>query len=81
VVRAVVAGQSGNNSIRIDGLGSLGSSVTVTLDYVSGTGRTTNVAAATRLSSAAYTVTNASITVPINSQDPFGAYQIVVTPR
>ena len=80
-VRVVVAGQSGNNSVRIDGLGALGSSVTATVDYVSGTGRTTNVSAATRLSSTAYTVSNGSVTIPINSEDPYGAYQIVVTPR
>ena len=81
VVRMVVAGQSGNNNVRVDGLGAFGSSVTVTVDYVSGTGRTTNVSAATRLSSTAYTVSNGSVTIPINSQDPYGAYQIVVTPR
>jgi hypothetical protein len=81
VVRAVIAGQSGNNSIRIDGLTTFGSSVTVSVDYVSGTGRTTNVSAATRLSSTAYTVTGGSVTIPINGQDPYGAYYLVVTPR
>ena len=81
VVRAVVAGQSGNNSIRINGLAAFGSSVTVTIDYVSGTGRTTNVSGSTRVSSTAYTVSGGSITVPINGQDPYGAYNLVVTPR
>jgi hypothetical protein len=80
-VSIVFAGQSGNNTIRVDGLSQFGSSVTATLDYVSGTGRTTNVSAATRLSSNAYSVTNGSVTVPINSQDPFGAYRLVLTPR
>jgi hypothetical protein len=80
-VRMVVAGESGNNAVRVDGIGALGSSVTVTIDYVSSTGRKTNVSAAARLSSSAYSVSNGSVTIPINSQDPYGAYQIVVTPR
>jgi hypothetical protein len=81
VVRAVVAGQNGTNNVRVNGLSALGASVTVTIDYVPGSGRTTNVSAATRVSSTAYTVSGGSITVPINNQDPFGAYQIVVAPR
>jgi len=36
---------------------------------------------ATRVSSTAYTVSGGSVTIPINNQDPYGAYQIVVTPR
>jgi ricin-type beta-trefoil lectin protein len=80
-VRMVVAGQSGNTNVRVNGLSALGSAATVTIDYIAGTGRTTNVAAATRLSSTAYTISSGSITVPISNQDPYGAYQIVITPR
>ncbi|WP_211370561.1 RICIN domain-containing protein [Nonomuraea turkmeniaca] len=76
----VFGGQSGNNTIRVDGVGGLGSSVTATLEYVSGTGRTTNVSAATRLWSTAYTVTNGSVTIPIAGQDPYGAYRLTLAP-
>ncbi|MEV0237854.1 lectin [Nonomuraea sp. NPDC050786] len=77
----VFGGQSGNSTIRVDGLGALGSSVTGTLEYVPGSGRTTNVSGATQLSSAAYTVTNGSVTVPVNGQDANGAYRLTLTPR
>lgn len=77
----VFGGQSGNNSIRVDGIGGLGSSVTATLEYVPGSGRTTNVSGVTRVWSNAYTVTNGSVTVPIANEDPFGAYRLVLTPR
>ncbi|MEV4300158.1 lectin [Microbispora rosea] len=77
----VFGGQAGNNSIRVDGVGGLGSSVTATLEYVPGSGRRTNVAAATRVWSNAYTVTNGSVTIPIANQDANGAYRLVLTPR
>ncbi|MEU7942771.1 lectin [Microbispora bryophytorum] len=77
----VFAGQAGNNTIRVDGIGGLGSSVTATLDYVPGSGRKTNVAAATRVWSNAYSVTNGSVTIPIANQDANGAYRLVLTPR
>ncbi|WP_194244127.1 lectin [Nonomuraea phyllanthi] len=77
----VFGGQAGNNSVRVDGIGGLGSSVTATLEYVPGSGRTTNVSGVTRVWSNAYTVTNGSVTVPIANEDPFGAYRLVLTPR
>ncbi|XVQ82094.1 lectin [Microbispora siamensis] len=77
----VFGGQAGNNTIRVDGIGGLGSSVTATLEYVPGSGRKTNVSAATRVWSNAYTVTNGSVTIPIANQDANGAYRLVLTPR
>lgn len=77
----VFGGESGNNTIRVDGIGGLGSSVTATLEYVPGSGRKTNVSAATQLWSNAYSVTNGSVTIPINGQDAYGAYRLTLTPR
>lgn len=59
----------------------IGSSVTATVNYVPGTGRTTNVAGPTQLSSAAHPVTNGTVTVPVLNEDASGAYQLVLTPR
>ncbi|MBE3011878.1 ricin-type beta-trefoil lectin domain protein [Microbispora sp. NEAU-D428] len=77
----VFGGQSGNSSIRVDGIGGLGSSVTATLESVPGSGRTTNVSGPTRVWSNAYTVTNGSVTIPIANQNASGAYRLVLTPR
>ncbi|MGW0197496.1 hypothetical protein [Nonomuraea sp. NPDC003201] len=76
----VFGGQTGNNSIREDGIGGLGSSVTAPLESVPGSGRTTNASGATRVWSNVYTVTNGSVTVPIASQNADGAYRLVLTP-
>jgi hypothetical protein len=76
----VFGGQSGNTSIRVDGIGGLGSSVTATLESVPGTGRTTNVSGPTRLWSTAYPVTNGSVSVPITNQNASGAYRLLLTP-
>jgi hypothetical protein len=77
----VFGGQSGNNSVQVTGISGLGSSVTATLNYVPGSGRTTNVSGPTQLSSAAYTVTNGTVTIPVNNENANGAYQLILTPR
>ncbi|WP_211593393.1 RICIN domain-containing protein [Microbispora sp. H10836] len=77
----VFGGQSGNGSIRVDGIGGLGSSVTATLESVPASGRTTNVSGPTTVWSNAYTVTNGSVTIPIANQNAGGAYRLVLTPR
>ncbi|MFI7229667.1 hypothetical protein ACIBO5_41175 [Nonomuraea angiospora] len=77
----VFGGQSGDNSIRVDGIGALGSSVTATLESVPGSGRTTDVSGATTLWSNPYTVTGASLTVPVANQNANGAYRLTITPR
>ncbi|MGW4967611.1 RICIN domain-containing protein [Nonomuraea sp. NPDC004186] len=76
----VFGGQTGNNSIRVDGIGGLGSSVTASLESVPGSGRTTNASGATWVWSNVYTVTNGSVTVPIASRNADGAYRLVLTP-
>lgn len=77
----VFAGQAGNNTIQVNGLGAMGDSVTATLEYVPGSGRHTNVSGPTQLSSTAYPVTNGGVTVAINNQDALGAYRLVLAPR
>ncbi|MEV4364709.1 hypothetical protein [Nonomuraea sp. NPDC049625] len=66
----VFGGQTGNNSIRVDGIGGLGSSVTASRESVPGSGRTTNASGATWVWSNVYTVTNGSVTVPIAARTP-----------
>jgi hypothetical protein len=80
IVSVVFGGDSGNNSVQVNGLGPLGSSVRVALSYTPGSGRLANVAAPTTVSTATYTVTNGSVTVPIASQNAQGAYQLQITP-
>lgn len=81
VVNVVFGGDFGNNSVRIDGLTSFGSTARVVLSHTPGSGRQTNVASPTTLSTANYAITNGSITIPVNDQDYLGAYQVVVTPQ
>jgi hypothetical protein len=80
VVHVIFGGQAGNNAVQINGLTVLGkTSVQVVLSYTPSLGRQTNLAAPTTLSTTTYTVTNGSITVPINNQDYLGAYQLLVS--
>ncbi|MEO3862636.1 hypothetical protein [Acrocarpospora sp. B8E8] len=75
----VFGGRSGDGAIRVDGIGGLGSTVTATLEYVPGTGRTTNVPGPTTVSSGAHTVADGSVTVPVAGQDADGAYRLILT--
>ena len=80
IVNVVFGGDSGNNSVQVNGLAPLGSSVKVVLSYTPDSGRLANVTAPTTVSTATYTVTNGSVTVPITSQNAQGAYQLLITP-
>ena len=73
-------GSSGNNTVRVTGLGALGAQVRVTLSRTGTSGRFTNQAAPTTVSSATYTVSNGTITVPVNGMDALAAYQLLITP-
>jgi hypothetical protein len=79
-VNVVLGGDSGNNTVRVNGLGALGSQVRVTLSRTNTTGRTTNQGAPVAVSSATYTVANGSISVPVNGMDALAAYQLLITP-
>ncbi|MFC3493830.1 RICIN domain-containing protein [Glycomyces rhizosphaerae] len=78
-VSVVFAGEAGNNTVQVNGLGALGSTVTGTLEYIPGSGRTTNVSGPTRIFSQTFNVTNGSVSVPVNNQDYLGAYRLVLT--
>ncbi|RKN45098.1 hypothetical protein D7294_07875 [Streptomyces hoynatensis] len=75
----VFAGQQGDGTVRVDGIGALGSSVRATLEYVPGSGRNTEVSGPTVLSSATHPVDGGSVSVPIPGQDPLGAYHLTLT--
>lgn len=82
-VSVILGGGSGANAVTINGLNALssfGSSATVTLEYVPSFGRTTAVPGTTVLSTANYTITQGSITVPINNMDVAGGYHLLITP-
>jgi Carbohydrate binding module (family 35) len=79
IVNVVVGGDSGNNSVRVNGLTPLGSSVKVVLSYTPDSGRLANVSAPTTLSTTTYALSSGSVTVPINSQNSSGAYQLLIT--
>jgi hypothetical protein len=80
IVNVVVGGDSGNNSVQVNGLTPLGSSVRVVLSFTPDSGRLANVSAPTTVSTTTYTVSNGSVTVPITSQNASGAYQLLITP-
>jgi hypothetical protein len=80
IVNVVLGGDSGNNTVRVTGLGALGSQVRVTLSRTGTTGRFTNQSAPTTVSTATYTVSNGSISVPVTGMDALAAYQLLITP-
>ncbi|MDO9378714.1 MAG: CBM35 domain-containing protein [Nocardioidaceae bacterium] len=80
IVNVVFGGDSGTNTVRVNGLGALGSSVRVTLSSTPGTGRFTNVDAPTTVSTQTLPVSNGSIAVPVSGMTAEQAYQLVVTP-
>lgn len=79
-VNVVFGGDSGQNTVRINGLGGLGSSVSVQLSSTNTTGRTTNQAAPNVLSTTTYQVVNGSVSIPVAGMSAEAAYQLLVTP-
>jgi hypothetical protein len=80
IVTVLFGGDWGDNTVRVNGLGALGSSVDVQLLYTPGSGRHTAVSAPTVVSNTRMQVNGGSITVPVNGMNAEGAYQLVVTP-
>ncbi|WP_228506219.1 CBM35 domain-containing protein [Frigoribacterium sp. VKM Ac-2530] len=80
IVNVALGGTFGDNAVQVKGLASFGSQVRVTVNYTPRSGRMSNVAAPTQVSSTTATVVNGAVTVPITNQDHLGAYQVVVTP-
>lgn len=80
-VNVVFGGDSGSNTVRVTGLGVLGSQVKVTLSRTENTGRHTDEAAPVTVSTATYTVaSDGSISVPVSGMDAVKAYQLLITP-
>jgi len=80
IVNVVFGGDSGANTVKVNGLGALGSSVKVTVLSTPGSGRNTAVTAPTVLTDTTMAVTNGSISVPVSGMTAEGAYQLLVTP-
>ncbi len=79
-VNVVFGGDSGTNTVQVNGLGALGSSVNVKLSRTDGTGRKTVESAPVVVSNSTYTVNNGSITVSVPNMDATFAYQLLITP-
>jgi len=80
-VNVVFGGDSGQNTVVVNGLGALGSSqVSVQLSSTNTTGRSTNESAPNVVSTATYTVTNGSISVSVPNMSAEAAYQLLITP-
>jgi Carbohydrate binding module (family 35) len=80
MVNIVFGGDSGSNSVQVNGLGVLGSAVKVVLSYTPDSGRLAKVAAPATVSTTTYTVTSGSVTVPVANENSQGAYQLLITP-
>jgi hypothetical protein len=79
-VDVVFGDESGTNSVRVTGLGALGSAVQVTLESTPASGRFTAVTAPTTISTSTFTVSNGQITVPVPNMSATSAYHLVVQP-
>lgn len=79
-VEVVFGDESGTNSVRLTGLGALGSSVRVTLESTPASGRFTAVTAPTTISSSTATVSNGQLTVSVPNMSATSAYHLVVQP-
>ena len=79
-INVVFGGDSGANTVQINGLSALGTQVKVQLSSTNTTGRQTNETAPNLVSTTTYSVVNGSITVPVSNMDAVAAYQLLVTP-
>ncbi|GIE84448.1 CBM35 domain-containing protein [Actinoplanes regularis] len=79
IVNVVFGGDSGANTVKVNGLSGLGSQVSVVLSRTGTTGRTTN-SSPTTVSTSTYPVSGGSITVPVSGMDALAAYQLLITP-
>lgn len=84
-VNVIFGGGSGSTAVTVNGLNALSgfsdsSQVTATLQYTPSPGRTVAVSGPTTVSQTTYTVTNGSITVPVNGMNAAYGYHLVITP-
>ena len=83
-VSVVFGGGSGSSAVTVNGLSGLsafsGGSAHVVLQYVRSQGRTTAVSAPQTISVGDYSISNGSITVPVNAMNAANGYHLVITP-
>ncbi|MDH2426916.1 CBM35 domain-containing protein [Sphaerisporangium sp. TRM90804] len=80
IVNVVFGNESGTNTVRVTGIGALGSSVRVTLQSTPSNGRFTAVPAPTTISTSTYPVSNGEISVSVPNMSATSAYNLVVQP-
>ncbi|MET8154885.1 hypothetical protein ABZT47_00850 [Sphaerisporangium sp. NPDC005289] len=80
IVNVVFGNESGTNTIRVTGIGALGSSVRVTLQSTPANGRFTAVTAPTTISTTTSTVSNGEISVSVPNMSATSAYNLVIQP-
>ncbi|MBX6386932.1 MAG: hypothetical protein IRZ07_28800 [Microbispora sp.] len=80
IVSVVFGNESGTNTIRVTGIGALGSSVRVTLQSTPASGRFTAVPAPTTISTGTYAVSNGEISVTVPNMSATSAYNLVIQP-
>ncbi|XVQ82100.1 CBM35 domain-containing protein [Microbispora siamensis] len=80
IVNVVFGNESGTNTVRVTGIGSLGSSVRVTLQSTPANGRFTAVTAPTTISTSTYAVSNGEISVSVPNMSATSAYNLVIQP-
>ncbi|WP_156037637.1 carbohydrate-binding protein, partial [Glycomyces tenuis] len=81
IVNVVFGGDWGDNTVNVEGLGDLGSSVDVRILYTPGSGRHTHVPSPTVVSDTTMAVSGGRISVPVADMDAEGAYQLLITPE
>ncbi|OPG01674.1 hypothetical protein B1L11_44065 [Microbispora sp. GKU 823] len=79
-VNVVFGNESGTNTVRVTGIGALGSSVRVTLQSTPANGRFTAVTAPTTISTSTYAVSNGEISVSVPNMSATSAYNLVIQP-
>ncbi|GLY04389.1 CBM35 domain-containing protein [Actinoplanes sp. NBRC 101535] len=80
IVNVVLGGDSGDNTVRVNGISGLGSQVQVTLLRSGYGGRSTNQSAPITVSSSVHTVSGGGISVPVTGMHAWDSYQLLVTP-
>ncbi|WP_432920935.1 CBM35 domain-containing protein [Microbispora sp. CA-135349] len=80
IVNVVFGNEPGTNTVRVTGIGALGSSVRVTLQSAPANGRFTAVTAPTTISTSTYAVSNGQIAVSVPNMSATSAYNLVIQP-
>ncbi|HKT03141.1 MAG TPA: hypothetical protein VJT31_26735 [Rugosimonospora sp.] len=80
IVTIAFGNEAGTNTVRVNGIGALGSSVQVTLESTPSSGRTTSVPAPTAISTGTVAVSNGSVSVSVPNMDAARAYHLVIQP-